>query len=151
MKIWENTEKGWMYLPCVCGSVAQLCLTLCDPMDCSLPGPSAHGIFQARILEWIVIPFSRGSSRPRGQTRVSCIAGRFFTIWATGEALLHVAGMYIIYGKRIDWSFKNALGISLVVQWLRLLTLNVGGSITGWGTKIPQAAMIKKEKCSPVF
>ena len=45
--------------------VAQLCLTLCDPMDCSLPGSSIHGIFQARILEWIAISFSRGSSQPR--------------------------------------------------------------------------------------
>ena len=45
--------------------VAQLCLTLCDPMDCSLPGSSIHGIFQARILEWVAISFSRGSSQPR--------------------------------------------------------------------------------------
>ena len=60
--------------------VPQLCLTLCDPMDCSLPGSSVLGILQARILEWIAIPFSRGSSQPRGRTGVSCIAGRFFTI-----------------------------------------------------------------------
>ena len=45
--------------------VAQLCLTLCDPMDCSLPGSSVHGIFQATVLEWIAISFSRGSSQPR--------------------------------------------------------------------------------------
>ena len=66
--------------------VAQSCLTVCDPMDCSLPGSSVHGIFQSRVLEWIAISFSRGSSRPRNQTRVSCIAGRRFTIWATREA-----------------------------------------------------------------
>ena len=65
--------------------VAQLCLTLCDPMDCSPPGSSVHGIFQARILEWVAISFSRGSSRPRDQTRVSHVAGRHFTIWATRE------------------------------------------------------------------
>ena len=65
--------------------VAQSCLTLWDPMDCGPPGSSVHGIFQARILEWIAILFSRGSSWPRDQTWVSCIAGRFFTIWATGE------------------------------------------------------------------
>ena len=47
-------------------------------MDCSLPGPSVHEILQARILEWITIPFSRGSSQPRDRTQVSCIAGRFF-------------------------------------------------------------------------
>ena len=60
--------------------VAQLCPTLCDPMDCSLPGSSVHGIFQARILEWVAISFSRGSSRPRDRTRVFCIVGRHFTI-----------------------------------------------------------------------
>ena len=54
--------------------------TLCDPTDCILPGSSVHGILQAGILEWVAIPFSRGSSQPRDQTQVSCIAGRFFTI-----------------------------------------------------------------------
>ena len=72
---------------CVCW-VAQLCLTLCDPMDCSPPGSSVHGIVQAKILEWVAIPSSRGSSQPRNQTQVSCIAGEFFTIWATRGALL---------------------------------------------------------------
>ena len=66
--------------------VAQSCPTLCDPMGCSLPGSSVHGIFQARVLEWVAISFSRGSSRPRDWTQVSCIAGRRFTIWATWEA-----------------------------------------------------------------
>ena len=54
--------------------VTQLCLTFCDPMDCSLPGSSIHGIFQARILEWFAISFSRGSSWPRDWTQVSCTA-----------------------------------------------------------------------------
>ena len=54
--------------------VVQLCLTLCDPMDCSSPGSSVHGILQARILEYVAIPFSRGSSQPRDQTQVSGIA-----------------------------------------------------------------------------
>ena len=61
--------------------VVQSCLTLCDPVDCSLPGFSIHGILQARILEWVVISFSRGSSRLRDRTPVSCIAGRCFTLW----------------------------------------------------------------------
>ena len=65
------------------------CPTLCDPMDFSLPGSSLYGILQARILAWTVILFSRGSSWPRGQTYISCITGRFFTIWATREA--HIA------------------------------------------------------------
>ena len=65
--------------------VSQLCPTLCSPMDCSSPGSSVHGILQTRILEQIVIPFSRGSSWPRDRTQASCIAGRFFTTWATRE------------------------------------------------------------------
>ena len=58
---------------------AQLCLTLCDPMDCSLPGSSVHGILQARILEWVAIYFPRESSPFRDWTQVSCTAGRFCT------------------------------------------------------------------------
>ena len=54
--------------------------TLCYPMDCSLPGSSLHGILQDRTLEWVAIPFSRGSSQPRDPTQVSCTAGGFFTI-----------------------------------------------------------------------
>ena len=60
---------------------------LCDFMDCSLPG-SIHGILQARTPEWVAIPFSRGPSRPKDWTQVSCIACRFFNIWATREAPL---------------------------------------------------------------
>ena len=63
----------------------QSCLTLCDPMDCSPPGSSVHGIFQARILEWVAISFSRRSSWPRDWTWVSRVLGRRFTIWATTE------------------------------------------------------------------
>ena len=62
------------------------CQTLCNPMDWSLPGSSAHGIFQARVLEWVAISFSRGSSWPRDRTWVFLVAGRHFTIWATWEA-----------------------------------------------------------------
>ena len=69
-------------------NVAQSCLTLCDPMDCSLPGSSVHGIFQARVLEWVAISFSRRSSQPRDRTQVSCVVGRRFTIWATREVSL---------------------------------------------------------------
>ena len=77
------TMKKW-------SEVAQLCPTLCDPVDCSLPGFSDHGIFQARVLEWVAISFSRGSSWPRDQTRVSRIVGRCFTLWATREALFTI-------------------------------------------------------------
>ena len=67
---------------------AQLCLTLCDPVDCCPPGSPANGILWARILEWVAMTSSRGSSWPRDRIRVSSIAGRFFTIWATREALI---------------------------------------------------------------
>ena len=75
---WERVESE--------SEVAQLCLTLCDPVDCSLSGFSVHGILQARILEWVAISFSRGSSRPRDRAPVSCIGGRCFNLWATRKA-----------------------------------------------------------------
>ena len=77
--------------PCVClcsvtqlseVTVTQSC-QLCDPMGCSLPGSFTHGILQARILEYVAVLFSRGSSQPRDPTQISLIAGRFFTNWAT--------------------------------------------------------------------
>jgi len=64
------------------------CVWLCDHVDYSLQGFSLHGILQARILEWVTISFSRGSSRPRDQTQVSRIGGRHFNLWATGEPCL---------------------------------------------------------------
>ena len=64
---------------------AQSCPTVCNPMDCSPPGSSVHGVLQARILEWVAIPFSRGSSQPRDRTQVSCTAGRFFTTEPPGK------------------------------------------------------------------
>ena len=66
--------------------VTQSCQTLCDHTDCSPPGSSVHGISQARILEWVVILFSRGSPQPRDWTCISHIVSGFFTIWATREA-----------------------------------------------------------------
>ena len=63
--------------------VAKSCPTLCNPIGCSLPGSSVHGIFQAIVLEWIAISFSRGSSQPRDRTRVSLIVDRRFTVWAS--------------------------------------------------------------------
>ena len=70
--------------------VPQLCPTLCDPMGCSPPGSSVHGFLQARILEWVAIPFSRRSSQSKDWTLVFHIASRFFTIWATREALIQL-------------------------------------------------------------
>ena len=87
---------------CMCVLVAQSCLILCDPVDCSLPGSSVHGILQARILEWVAIPFSRGSSWSRDQTWVSCFASRFFTVaWATSDRHKCVYVFICIYTQRI--------------------------------------------------
>ena len=66
-------------------AVTQSCLSLCNPMGCSPPGFSVHGISQARILEWVAVSFSRGSSQGRDHIQVSYIAGRFFTNYATWE------------------------------------------------------------------
>ena len=66
-------------------------------MDCGPPGSSVHGILQARILECIAIPFSRESSQPRGWTWVSCLAGRFFTVWASSNAHLSWSSLIIVW------------------------------------------------------
>ena len=72
--------------------VAQSSPTLCNSVDSSPPGSSVRGIFQARVLEWVAISFSRGFPWPRDQTQVSCIAGRFCTICATREAFIPTLG-----------------------------------------------------------
>ena len=80
--------KSWKQWKCPSAllSSLQLCLTLCNHMDYSPLGSSVHGILQTRILEWVATPFSRGSPQPRARTWVSCIGGRFFTIWDIREA-----------------------------------------------------------------
>ena len=79
--------------------VAQSCPTLCNHVNCSPPGSSVHGILQARILEWVAISFSRGSSQPGDQTQVSRIAGRRFNLWATREAEI---------GEKNKWEKQKA-------------------------------------------
>ena len=103
----ETSEKTLLLQGCgleitaavkIC-SVAQLCLPFCDPMDCSSPSSSVHGIFQAGILGWIASSFSRGSSRPRNRTQVpcvSCIAGSLFTRWPSREIHHLIQYMQII-------------------------------------------------------
>ena len=101
---WSSLPRNWTCVSCIAGGfftvwatrealmlvyseVAQSCPTLSDPMDCSPPGSSVHGIFQARILEWVTISFSRRPSQPRDRTQVPRIAGRCFIVWATREVL----------------------------------------------------------------
>ena len=82
-----SPKSWWAYKLHPASEVAQLCPTLCYPVEYSPPGSSVHGIFQARILKWVAISFSMGSSQPRDRTQVSRIAGRCFNLWATREAL----------------------------------------------------------------
>ena len=87
LKIKNSFSKNLTFaMPAAAAKLLQLCLTLCDPKDYSLPGSSVYGIFQAKVLEWVAISFSRGSSRPGDWTQVSHIVGRCFTLWATREA-----------------------------------------------------------------
>ena len=97
--------------------VAQWCLTLCNPMDCTV-----HGILQARILEWVAFPFSKGSSQPRDQTQVSHITVWFFTSWATREALR--------ISKKIIFNvtFSKVVLLFCIGQWAPLQTVSFNRS-----------------------
>ena len=87
-RVFSNTTVQKQSYHSDTSEVAQSCPTLCDPMDCSLPSSSVHGIFHAIVLEWIAISFSRGSSWLRDRTQVSHIVNRCFTVWATNWQLL---------------------------------------------------------------
>ena len=91
----EMLESGVEEYVC-CAKSLHLRPILCDPMDCRLLGSSVLGILQARMLEWAAISFPRGSSQLRDQTWVSCIAGRFFTVYAIREALHEVYASCLI-------------------------------------------------------
>ena len=86
----------WIVLKESESEVAQSCLMLCDPMDCSLPGSSVHGILQTRVLERVAISFSRGSSQPRDRAWVARIAGSCFTILAT-RGFFELASKYYFF------------------------------------------------------
>ena len=96
VSLWTMLFSGYLLRsgiagPCACkhAKLLQACLTLCDPMDCIPPGSSVHGSLQARILEWVTMPPSKGSSWPRDQTHisyVSCIGRQILYCWATGQA-----------------------------------------------------------------
>ena len=105
--------------------VTQLCPTLGDHVDCSLPGSSVHGILQARILEWVAISFSRRSSQPRDWTQVSCIVDRRFTVWATRKVPLVTINLFSstsvtihLFCKSIHFYFKKIIYLFLAVLGL---------------------------------
>ena len=108
------------YLQKHMGEVVQSCPTLCDPMDFSV-----HGILQARILEWISISFSRGSSRPRDRTRVSSIGGRRFNLWVTREAGEEELKNLLMKLKEES----EKVGLKLNIQKTKIMA---SGPITSW-------------------
>ena len=89
-QVWELVFKEFLNMACMHAcKVASVCLTPCSPVNCSLPGSSLHGILQTRILEWVALPSSKWSSRPRDLT-YPAFAGNFFTTSATRETLLNI-------------------------------------------------------------
>ena len=96
--------------------VAQLCPTLCDPMDCSLPGSSVHGILQARVLEWGAIAYSKGSSRPRDPTRISRIAGRFFIAEPPGKIVTKSCPI-LVTTWTVAYQAPLSMGFSREAYW----------------------------------
>ena len=102
---------------CICVCRKELCITLGDPMVFSPPGSFIHGILQVSVLEWVVIPFSKGSFRPRDQTLVHYTAGRFFTIWPPREA--HNNIMWSIHNRKIPFPFKCNLNLLVQMFWHR--------------------------------
>ena len=106
-------------------------------MDFSLPGSSVHGIFQATVLEWFAISFSRGSSRPRDWTQVSRIVSRRFTAWATRKAHRGVQSSIIFHGILVLISLCTRAGVSLtyskIYSWLKGYTIfNFHRCYTNW-------------------
>ena len=116
-------------------------------MDCSPRDSSVHGILQARILEWVTISFSKGSSRPRDWTRISYISGRFFTIWATREALGWVKIQFQIKGEVIRMK-KSHKWWSLPKKSLtniKLYKMSVKSKLKWWlGTKESLNLLLRK-------
>ena len=108
---WKSLGRGWRY----------------DPMDCGPPGSSVQGILQARVLEWIAIPFFRGSFQPRDHAQVSCTADRFFTVWAARDA----------QGEQYGSSLKT--------------TVTVWSSSLIPGHKSGENSLIWKDTCTPMF
>ena len=94
--------------------VTQLCPALCNPMNCSPSGSFDLGILQARILEWVAISFSKGSSWPRDETWVSCNSGRLFTIWARREAFLLFKELLLTFlGRQVYWQQITSVFVCL--------------------------------------
>ena len=113
---------------CVLCLVAQLCLTVCYPMDSSPPRSSVHGILQARIMEWIAMPTSRSPSQPKDPTEVSHILGRFFTIWATREGwerYQSVKFLSCVWFFETPWNEACQASLSITNSWSLLKLMSI--------------------------
>ena len=123
-------------------SITQSCLTLCDPMDCSPPGSSVHGILQARILEWVAITFL-GSSGPKDQTWVFCLADRFFIVWATREAQkAHLNDLALKSNARELYDSDKEKEVALPISWI-LNAIKFQLSIRSFYVKYPYGKEIR--------
>ena len=126
-------------------------VTLCDLMDCSLPGSSVHGISQSRILEWVALSASRESSSPKGQTHISCIGRQILYHWAVGKAQVFSYTVCLFEGDKSAWVMEKAgvlwcccfLGFEAVDPFPRFLS----GSVFKTGT---WSFLSGKVKHSPV-
>ena len=110
MEVSKKKKKGKIELPHIQSLHVSACPTLCYPVDCSLLGSFAREILQARILEWVAMPFSMGSSQTRDQTQVSHIARGFFTDWATREA---------------HWGDYTFISLSWLIWCITLIDLHI--------------------------
>ena len=105
--------KEWLNL-----LVARLCQNLWDPVDCSPPGFSVCGIFQARITKWVAIAFSKGSSWPRNPIQVSRTVGKVFTIWATRETWWNYRGIILKF-LRHSWQTNDVSQLTVSIHYHR--------------------------------
>ena len=124
----NKENHRWSFFLLVKLVVAQSCSALWEPMDCSPPGSSVHGIFQAKILEWVAISFSRGSSRPRDQTQVSYIAGRSFTIWATKKP----PPFFVLKDRQSNpWAFNLLVKKNAVIHnfWIIIIPFSCNSTV----------------------
>ena len=146
--------SSWSHYYCCC-LVPQSCPTLCDTIDCSLLGSSVRGIFQARILEWIAISFSRGCFQPRDRTHLSCLAGRFFTPEPPGKLPI-IALCYFFFFSFDLKVFKNHFMLKLKKEahvegketqsrWRRHLHKLLQMHLRGCGYSTPSSDNLRKE------
>ena len=127
--------------------VAQSCLTLCDPMDCSPPGSSVLGISQVRILEWVAISSSRGSSWPRDQTILSCIGRWILYHWANREAQFSRLSNYKVWRNHYYYCILLSMVVQLLLVILGLSQEEIDKHMSFYSTILNQSLNHKNSFC----